>query len=61
MTYIMIASGMTPYKTNVNVAPSTVPVGEVASARAIMSATYIQPRATRCMPYPEKPSYNMKN
>jgi hypothetical protein len=39
--------GSTPYSSNVNSAPSKVPLGAVASATAIISTTYNHARATK--------------
>jgi hypothetical protein len=47
MKYISNATGRTPYSTKVTMAPSTVPRGWVASATAIITATYIQARGIR--------------
>jgi len=41
-----MASGRRPYIVNVTMAPSTVPWGDSASARAIISTTYIQAMGT---------------
>jgi len=40
--YITKATGTTPYKTNVMMAPKTVPLLWLASATAIITATYSQ-------------------
>jgi hypothetical protein len=42
MKYSTIVTGKTPYKTKVTKAPSMVPLELVASAAAIMTATYNQ-------------------
>lgn len=45
-TYITSDKGATPYNNRVKQAPMSEPWGEVASARAIIKATYIQAMAT---------------
>ncbi|KQV98450.1 hypothetical protein ASC87_21520 [Rhizobacter sp. Root1221] len=49
MTYSTMDNGSAPYSKKVTIAPSTVPAGLVASARAIISTTYIQAMVTRYM------------
>jgi hypothetical protein len=45
--YKTIPSGNAPYRTNVTIAPRTVPFGLVASTTVIITTTYIQAIATR--------------
>jgi hypothetical protein len=47
MRYRTMDKGSAPYSTKVNTAPSTVPLGAVASATAIISTTYIHAKATK--------------
>jgi hypothetical protein len=49
MMYSTTESGSTPYRTKVMTAPSMVPWLDSASARLIMTTTYIQAIATRTM------------
>jgi len=47
--YITTVTGSTPYSTKVMQAPSSVPLLWLASATAIISATYSQARGTMCI------------
>jgi len=49
MTYTTSVIGSAPYSTKVTTAPNTVPLKLVASATAIISATYSQAIATMYM------------